>query len=125
MHISNILARCCSLANPFSNMKMYMRRQTALAKQREKRDAKRKADGEKACGLLRHELKVLEVLRRTDKARATCNRLRYALDANESNILEKLLNPNENRAGRKVIMNSDEDEMIRACMKYTASRDLV
>ena len=103
-------------------MTFSMRRQTALAKQRDQRDSKRKECRERAYELLRTGTKVAEVSRITDVSRSTCDRIKNAMDSNDEENLGKLLNPKENRAGRRCVITSEEDDMIRKQIDYAASR---
>jgi len=84
-----------------------MRQQSAREKHRLVRDNQRQYEREEAARLLRTGLKVAAVCRSIGIKRGTCDRICKALQKNDNVLLQKLLDPANNRAGRKSAIRAD------------------
>lgn len=106
---------------PTVAMSIRMRRQAALAKKRDQRDARRKEQREGAVNLLKMGQKVAEVVRLTEISRGTAGRLQNCLKTRDYDKLSRFLDP-ANRAGGRPVIKPEEDKIIKQRIRYAASR---
>lgn len=103
-------------------MPLSMRRQTALEKKRQLRDATARDERMKAVAVLRSGGTVPAAMRASGVKKMTCRRLHKAVKYQDDESLSKLLNPANNRAGRRRVIAKDESEMIKERIRFAASR---
>ena len=99
-----------------------MRKQARLAKQRNERDREEQLKREKAVDVLNSGSNVATAVRKSGISRATCDRIKKANDGKNTSELAKLLNPAQNRAGKRTVLSSEEESMIKDRLKYAAER---
>eukprot|EP00171_Calliarthron_tuberculosum_P007531 IDg7531t1 len=102
-------------------MTLSMRAQSALARQRDKRDADESAARHCALHHLRAGHSVASAVRLSGISRTTCDRLNQARRREDTAMLRKLLDPANSRAGRRPVLTKEEDSMIIQRVKYAAS----
>lgn len=99
-----------------------IRAQAAAAKRRETRDNQIAKDRATAVQMLRSGAAVAEVVKLTPVKRTTADRIKQCIDKKDSEGLQKLLSPHENRAGRPAVLSPIENKMMRESMVKGAER---
>ena len=89
-----------------------MRFQAAQVKQRAKRDGEEKNKRSKTVDLFERDVKVAKVVRQSGFSRRRADRIKYAL-MNDKAMLQQLLNPSINRAGRRSVIRAEETELVK------------
>lgn len=102
-----------------------MRRQTALAKERDARDDEQKEQRALAVSMFRRGRSVREVADFCGISKSTAGRLKQSTYKGNERKLEKLLNPRDNRAGRRTIWSPEEAEALNDRVKYAAQNGFV
>ena len=100
-----------------------MRRRTAMEEKRKVRDKSEEQRRKKAAEALKNEDTMSAAAARyTGMSRKTCTIIKFAIERDDTDILQRLLDPIKNRAGRRPTITKEEDQMIKEKIKAAAER---
>lgn len=106
-----------------TRMPQSMRASASLNRRRDSRDLEERDKRKDALDLLEQgDLNLRQISEATGVGRRTLGRMLKAKTTGDEDSLRKLLDPENNRAGRKTVLTVDEEQMICERIKFAAIR---